>query len=233
MKKLGMIGGYSYKSTIYYYDRIVYAFRGECDITLRSIDYTTFDHYANAGDLDGLAGFLQEAINNLLNVGCEVIAIACNTAHIVKDKLDFKGAVFVDIVSSMADFLAKEEIRSALIFGTKITVTSNFMKETFANKAIMLTPADDEPYSSILDSVLSNYCATQGMEPTCDMVKDISNLILNMVNRHKVEAFIFGCTEMPLICDGCQFEKSVDAIYVSSSDVHIKCIIEAMKKISH
>lgn len=233
MKKLGLIGGYSYKSTIYYYDKIVYAFQGECDITLRSIDYTIFDHFANAGDLDGLALFLQEAVNDLLRVGCEVIAIACNTAHIVIDKLDFKGAVFVDIVSSIADFLAKEGISSALIFGTKITVTTNFMKEAFKKKEIILIPADDEPHSSIIESVLSDYCGSQGMEPTSDMVKDITNSILVMLNCHKVEAFIFGCTEMPLICDGRQFEKSVDAKYLSSSDVHIDCIIEAMKQLSH
>ncbi|NCA80702.1 MAG: hypothetical protein EOM76_11070, partial [Sphingobacteriia bacterium] len=111
MKKLGIIGGYSYKSTIYYYDKIIYAFRGQCDITIRSIDYTIFDHYINIADLDGLARFLQEAVNDLLMVGCEVIAIACNTAHIVKEKLDFKKAVFVDIVSAMADYLSKEEIQ--------------------------------------------------------------------------------------------------------------------------
>jgi aspartate racemase len=89
VKKLGIIGGYSYKSTIYYYEKIVYALRGQCDITIRSIDYTIFDRHTEANDLNGLRMFLQEAVNDLLMVGCEIIAIACNTAHIVKEKLEF------------------------------------------------------------------------------------------------------------------------------------------------
>lgn len=229
MKKLGIIGGYSYKSTIYYYDKIIYAFRGQCDITIRSIDYTIFDHYINIADLDGLARFLQEAVNDLLMVGCEVIAIACNTAHIVKEKLDFKKAVFVDIVSAMANYLAKEGIHSALILGTKVTVITNFMKKDFSKKNIELIPANDKLQSSILDSILSDYCASPGMEPTSDMVNSIIASILKVLKQNKTEAIIFGCTEMPLICNGHQFEKSFDTLYVSSSDVHIESIIESMK----
>jgi len=229
MKKLGIIGGYSYKSTIYYYDKIVYAFRGQCDITIRSIDYTVFDHYTNDGDLEGLTRFLQEAVNDLLMVGCEVIAIACNTAHIVKEKLDFEKAVFVDIVGAMANCLAKEEIHSALIFGTTLTVTANFMKEDFYKKGIILIPADDKPHSSTLDSILSDYCASPGMEPPNDMIRSIFTTILKILKRHKTEAIIFGCTEMPLIYNGRQFEKMFNIRYLSSCDVHIEGIIAAMK----
>lgn len=229
MKKLGIIGGYSYKSTIYYYDQIVYALRGQCDITIRSIDYTIFDRHTEANDLNGLRMFLQEAVNDLLMVGCEIIAIACNTAHIVKEKLEFGKAVFVDIVSAMANHLAKEGIRSALIFGTTLTVTVNFMKNDFDKKGIELISADDNPHFATLDAILCDYCASPGMAPHTTMANDAIIPIFNMLERHKVDAFIFGCTELPLLCDGRQFEKKFNSHYVSSCDVHIESIITAMR----
>jgi aspartate/glutamate racemase len=67
------------------------------------------------------------------------------------------------------------------------------------------------------------------MAPHTTLANDAIIPIFNMLERHKVDAFIFGCTELPLLCDGRQFEKKFNSHYVSSCDVHIESIITAMR----
>lgn len=134
--------------------------------------------------------------NLLLEKGCEVILIACNSAsasafELVKEYVGSKAKVF-NVIDSAVDYVAKKyEGREVGLIGTKRTVSSN----------VYLTKLD-----ACSKNVLLHSLATPLLAPMIEegfFKKEISDQIISEYLSHSnfdgIEAIILGCTHYPLI----------------------------------
>src|SRR6476620_9573241 len=93
MKKIGLIGGTSWTSTIDYYrfineetnKRMGSLNFAECIVY--SLNFEKFRNYNAAHDWDGTFDLLSDAARKLKAAGAEVLMLGANTAHIVADRI--------------------------------------------------------------------------------------------------------------------------------------------------
>ncbi len=134
--------------------------------------------------------------NLLLEQGCEIILIACNSAsassyELVKEYVGKRAKVF-NVIDSVVDYVCKQYNQEQIgLIGTKRTVDSNIYAERIAkgNNSIqlhslatpLLAPMIEEGFfnKSISNSIIAEYLSTQSFK--------------------KIAAIILGCTHYPLI----------------------------------
>jgi len=132
----------------------------------------------------------------LLDKGCKVILIACNSAssNAFKEVQDFAGnkAIVMNVIDPVIDFVAREtEIHNIGVIGTKATINSG----TYSNGIKKLKPATT--VSSL---------ATPLLVPMIEegfIFDDISNAIVRSYLSRKelqdIDSLILGCTHYPII----------------------------------
>lgn len=109
MKKIGIIGGMSPESTLYYYKKFIEISREKFEpyfypeLIVYSINFKEFKD--NPDDWEGRKRILINAAKALERAGAEVIGIGANTPHMVF--LDVQKAVNVEMVS-IIDAVAEE-----------------------------------------------------------------------------------------------------------------------------
>jgi glutamate racemase len=176
--------------------------------------------------------------NLLLEKGCEVILIACNSAsasayELVKEYVGKKAQVF-NVIDSVVEYVCKKyEDKSVGLIGTKRTIESRIYEEKVKkNKS----------------NVQLNSLATPLLAPMIEegfFNKNISqNIISEYLSTSKfknISAIILGCTHYPLIKDDINdfFKSKVDII--DSPEIVVNAIenfldtnkIEEEKTIKH
>lgn len=94
MKRIGIIGGMSFESTLHYYERINRQVKERAggltsaDMVLRSVNFEEYHRLMEKGDWQTIGAMLQyEAIGLATRDGCDYVAIATNTMHKVADRI--------------------------------------------------------------------------------------------------------------------------------------------------
>ncbi|NJE08701.1 aspartate/glutamate racemase family protein [Thermococcus sp. M39] len=222
MKKIGIIGGMSPESTLYYYKKFIEISREKFglyfypELIIYSINFKEFKD--NPDGWEGRKRILINAAKALERAGAEVIGIAANTPHMVFS--DVQRAINVEMVSiidAVAEEAKRRGLRKLLLLGTKTTMTMPFYKEALKEKGFdVIVPNEDEieEINRILfeEFVFGNFKSKPYL----------LDVIEKYMSEQDIEGVILGCTELPLAIK----PEDVSAEVLDTAEIHVRALIE-------
>ncbi|MDH4210955.1 MAG: amino acid racemase [candidate division WOR-3 bacterium] len=199
MKKIGIIGGLGPEATIDYYRTIINECREQTqgdvpEIILYSLNLRDFPSIDNE---DAVVKWLLDGLKALHRAGAHFAIISANTPHIVFDKLKpLSPLPLLSIVEETWTAVRALGVGRVGLFGTKVTMSSDFYQRVFENYGIALVVPSIEEQDYIDHKISSELMFNNICEETRNGLLGIAE---RMISDEDIEALILGCTELPLI----------------------------------
>ena len=223
MKKIGLIGGLSPESTLYYYGSFVKMCR-DCfepgfypDLMIYSLNFREFAD--NPDGWDGRKEMLASAAQSLERAGAEIIGITANTPHIVfphvADSVDVPMLSIIDAVGAEAE---KRGTKNLLLLGTKTTMSMPFYREALEKMGFGVVIPTEEEMNEV-DRIIREELMFDNLAGR--------PYLLNRIEKYSgvSDAVILGCTELPLAVK----EGDVKTEVLDTANIHMKAILEAAR----
>ena len=244
MRRIGIIGGMSYESTLHYYERINRQVN-ECvgglasaDLVLQSVNFEDYHKLVEKGDWVTIGRRLRAAARNLfLENQCNYVAIATNTMHKVAEYIaepytwiQHTGArairveiPLVHIGDCIAEKCKEVGAKRVLLLGTKFTMTEDFMAKRLAQHGINVMSVDNYPeeIEEIDRIIFDELC--HGVV-TAESKEFMMNFVYQFPADSDIrpDAIVLGCTELEMILE----QDDVDIPLINSTQAHIDKIVE-------
>ncbi len=227
MKRIGLLGGMSWQSTILYYsllnEGVFRALGGvhSCDLVLRSFDFETIKSLQTTGDWDELDKILAGAIMDLKNSGCEIFLICTNTMHKCAPYIEANtGAKVLHIVDAISKNINAMGLRKVGFLGTKYAMEEGFLHDKYRENNIeTIIPNELERqtihriiFDELVNGIINDDSRNQLIE------------ICNRLRDNGAEGIIAGCTEIELILK----PENLDFPLFESTKLHCVAAIEAI-----
>ncbi|SHE81507.1 aspartate/glutamate racemase family protein [Pedobacter caeni] len=203
MKRIGLVGGISWTSTVDYYRYINEGVNEQlgglnfAECIIYSVNFDDFQRFNAAYDWDSTFELLVSAAENLKKAGAEAIVLCANTAHIVSDRIAERvNLPLIDITTAVADAINKVNLKKVGLLGTTYTMELDFYKDKLiANGIEPLIPESQEDRDYIEDA-LRNELGRGVLNP--ETKKKYLAIVQQLIDRG-AEGIILGCTEIPLL----------------------------------
>ena len=230
MKKIGLIGGTGPESTLIYYKMLNHLVCRSAggnvfpELAIESVNlYKALDYVAEK-QYQQLEEYLWQRISNLLNCGCEIIALTANTMHIVFDRLKERlekvsNVPFVSIPETVCLHAQKLGYRKIGLLGTIFTMQEDFFKKVFEKSGIEIVVPNPEAM------VVINEIISKELEAGIVKESSTNTLIENikiLQEQTAMQAVVLGCTELPLALN----QDNCPLPYLDIMDIHIKRLAE-------
>jgi aspartate racemase len=226
VRRLGLVGGTSWVSSEHYYRAInqgVAARLGgaaSAPLVLWSVEFGEFARLQHDGDWTAIAKILSDAARRLVDAGCEGIALAANTTHLVADEVrDAIGATpLIDLVDLTAATVAAAGHRTAGLLGTAFTMGSPMFPDRMARAGVDVLvpePADRDRIHAVIYEELTRDRVTD--EARADYLAIIEKLAAS-----GAQAVVLACTELQML------DLDADAVLplIDTTDVHCQALID-------
>lgn len=151
-KRIGLLGGISYESTIKYYELLMQRYFEKKqdyyypEIVIHSLDFQKFTDLENSGNTQEYINYIVSGVDALKKAGVDFVAMAANSPHAVFSQVQAKAQVpMISIVKVTAQEAKKRAIQKALLLGIKFTMQSRFYHDVFKKHGIeIMTPKGKE-----------------------------------------------------------------------------------------
>lgn len=222
MKKIGLVGGISWVSTLDYYKFInegVNASLGalnaaECIIYSLNFGDIQAKGWVNSFEL------LLKACKHLKNAGADGIVLCANTAHLFADELqDTVQLPILHIGTETAKAIRKAGFTKVGLLGTKFTMEMDFYKNKLQEYGLeVLIPEKQETRDYIQHTVKEELgVGFINSETKTNYISIVENLISS-----GAECIILGCTEIPLLISQDDFTIPV----FDTTKIHCEAIVK-------
>ncbi len=221
MKKIGLLGGISYNTSIQYYDLIMKKYNrifndiNYPEIIIYSLSHGKFKSYEDKNDLSDYIDYILYGARYLESAGAELIAFAANSPHKVIEEI--RNKINVPIISSLDSAVKGAQslnIKKGLLLGIKFTMQSTYFQERFETEHIELqVPAEKE--QDIIDDIISK-------ELNFNIIKESSlEKLLSIIDNYSVDGVVIGCMRLPILLN----DTNCNLPLVNTLDKHTDDII--------
>jgi len=200
MKKIGLLGGMSWESTIVYYQQLNRLARERlgglhsADLLLWSFDFAVIEKYQASGDWQGVTNLMTDAAQALETGGSECLLICTNTMHKMAAEVQASVDIpLIHIADATAPAIRDAGCESPLLLATGYTMEQDFYKGYLQrrHKIDVMVP-DKADRSTVHNVIYDELC--QGIVSSESRAK-----YLEIVERCSPDGVIFGCTEVGLL----------------------------------
>jgi aspartate racemase len=230
MKKIGLIGGTTWISTMEYY-RIInenvnkkLGGKHSAKCLLYSIDFEE-TMVKNWNNWDEITKSFIDISKMLENAGAELIIICANTPHKIANELQKNiGIPLIHIVDATAKKIKEKNLKKVGLIGTKYTMNEDFFKKKLKDRYDIETVIPDEKDQKIIEDILENEL---GFEIFKDSSKQKYIEIIKKLVSKGAQGVILGCTEIPLLIK----QSDLDIPVFDTTSIHAKAAVAyALKK---
>jgi aspartate racemase len=222
MKKIGLIGGISWVSTLDYYKLINQGINEKlgglnfAECIIYSLNFADIQEktWEDAYDL------LYNACDSLKKSGVDGIALCANTAHIYAEELQNNISLpIIHIGSATAIAVKEKRIKTIGLLGTIFTMELEFYREKLEENGLkVLIPQSQEARNYIQQTIKEEL--GRGIinpETKNNYIKIIKELVEN-----GAEGIILGCTEIPILINQTDFTVPI----FDTTKIHSKAIVD-------
>jgi aspartate racemase len=203
VKRIGLLGGMSWESSIEYYRLVNEATRDRlgglhsADCLLRSVDFTEIEALQREGRWDEAGARLADEAAGLAAAGAELLVLCTNTMHKVADAIT--GAIdvpFVHIADTTADAVRARGLKTVGLLATAYTMEQDFYVGRLRDRHGLEVLVPGEADRATVHRVI--------YEELCvGVVEDASRAeyrrIMATLAERGAEAILLGCTEIDLL----------------------------------
>jgi aspartate racemase len=228
VRKLGIIGGASWSSTVLYYEQINRAVAARLGglhsarLVIESLDFEDdYAAYHRSGDWAGADRMIVGAAERLAAAGAEGLLLASNTMHKNAEAAQrASGLPLVDIREATANQLHADGRTRIALLGTRFTMTEPWAREHYEKRGIAVCELLPE-WRSEVDRVIYEELAAGRV--VRDSQRKLKTLITEL-QKQKVQAVVLGCTELVLAVD---VRANVLPVYDTTA-IHARSAVEWM-----
>jgi len=203
MKKLGLVGGISWVSTIDYYRFINEGINEKlgglnfAECIIYSLNFDDFQRNNTNGDWDASFELLLNACKSLEKSGAEGIVLCANTAHAVSDRLEKEIKLpIIHVATATAKAINKQGLKKVGLLGTKFTMEMDFyLNKLSENNVEAIVPYLQEERDFIQQTLKEEL----GRGIIKEQTKRAYLNIIEKLIENGAEGIILGCTEIPLL----------------------------------
>lgn len=224
MRKIGLVGGISWVSTLDYYKLINEGVNNKlgglnfAECLLYSLNFADVQavSWENAYDL------LHGACVSLKQANAEAIALCANTAHLFADQLATDLHLpFIHIVTETAKVLQRAGHTTIGLLGTKFTMELPFYREGLAAFGIHVLTPQPQAVRDYIQLTVKEELGRGLLKPeTKARYLAIGQELVNQ----GATALVLGCTEIPLLLSQADFTVPV----FDTVQIHSAAIVEYM-----
>jgi aspartate racemase len=224
VKRIGLVGGLGPESTLDYYRRILAACAAlpgapVPEIVVYSTRMQELFDLVTAEDWDGLAAWLLAKIEALRAAGADFAAISANTPHVVFERVQARSPLPLrSIVEATRREAERLGVRRLGLLGTRFTMRSDFYARAFAASGMQLVvPSDAE--QELIHRRLMTEIELGILEDSTR--QELLGIARRLVDAHRAEAIVLGCTELPLILD-----RSAHGVpFLNTTAIHVDDVV--------
>jgi aspartate racemase len=203
MKTIGLLGGMSWESTVFYYqiiNRTIAERLGglhSAKILLYSVDFEEVarlqraDRWAEAGEM------LAESGAGLEAGGADFLVMCCNTMHKVAPAIERRVKIpFLHIADATAGALRRAGIGRVGLIGTRFTMEDSFIRGRLAeghHLQVLIPPPDDR---ELIHRVIYDELCRGKVEDRSRL--EFRRIMTGLADRG-AEGVILGCTEISML----------------------------------
>lgn len=225
MKKIGIIGGMSWESTIEYYriiNREVNNRLGgvhSANMFIESYDFQKIEELQHNGEWKKMADILSETAVKLEKCGADFIIIATNTMHKVAPDVSKSVSIpLLHIADATAQTILKEGYSKVALLGTKFTMQRDgfYLEKLVDEYNLDVVIPDEEDQDEVHRIIFDELCKGIILSQSKDILLDI----IDKCKNNGAQAVILGCTELPNIV------KIASIPIINTTEVHCFAAVE-------
>lgn len=219
---LGLVGGLGVGATIHYYQKLARAHEAQgytMDIVIAHAEVSRVFEYVQAGDRDGLAGYLIGYIDRLRIAGAEFAAIPAITPHYcVRELVAASPLPLLSIFDPLVEELVARAIRRVSVFGTRYVMDSALYGFAGDVEIVRPTPEEMEYIHAAYLELLQKGAGTQ------EQHRNLTSIAHSLRQRDRVEAIILAGTDLSLLFN----EANTEFPHVDCAALHLERILNKM-----
>lgn len=199
MRKLGLVGGMSWHSTMLYYRFInqqvehIKGGKHSAPLAIDSLDFDIVYHLQKQGKWKQLAEVIEEAAIGLHKQGAEAIMLASNTIHLVAGEVAKNVPVpLLHVAEAVIAEIERRNIKTIGITATSYTIDKRLYDDYLAEKGIELLKPDEQQ-KAVIDDYIFNYLIKG--ENNNDLGQKVTSITNDIIQRG-ADAMLSGCTEI-------------------------------------
>ena len=203
MKRIGLLGGMSWESSIEYYRLVNEATRDRlgglhsADCLLRSVDFTEIEALQREGRWDDAGARLAAEAAGLVAAGAELLVLCTNTMHKVADAItDAVDVPFLHIADTTAEAVRARGLHSVGLLATAYTMEQDFYVGRLRDRHGLEVLVPEEADRRIVHRVIYEELCVGVIE---DGSRDEYRRIMAALADRGAEAILLGCTEIDLL----------------------------------
>ena len=226
MKRIGLLGGMSWESSVEHERTINEAVRERlggthsADLIIRSYDFAAIEALQEAGDWERAGELLASDARVLEEAGAELLVLCTNTMHKLADRIsDAVSIPFLHIADATHDAISRSDVDTVALLGTRYTMEQRFYRdriETLGTKVLI----PDEPDRSMIHDVIFEELVLGVVSPQSKAA------YLHAVKRlieQGAQGVIAGCTEIEMLIG----PDDVDVPFFATASIHALAAVEA------
>lgn len=222
MKKIGLVGGISWTSTLDYYKFLNQGINlklgglnsAECIIYSLNFSDVQNTGWTNSFDL------IFDACQSLVSSNVDAIVLCANTAHLFADEIQGKIDIpILHIASATAKEINRKKLRTIGLLGTKFTMEMGFYRDKLKEYDIETIIPTDEKDIETIQNIVKNELG-KGI-----VTKDSKEKFINYANKlveRGAEGIVLGCTEIPMLIE----QKDFNFPVFDTTKIHVESIIK-------
>lgn len=226
VKKIGILGGMSAASTQIYYQTLCSLTQSELgglhspNLLIRSVDFAPLALHMNDGNWSAIGDTLHAEAKLLAAGGAELIVLATNTMHKLKDQI-MRGIdlPFIHIAEATATAVLAGGSTRPAFFATKFTMQEAFYLDILRDNGldpIVPNTTEQEAINDIIfDELCKNIVTTESEAAYLG--------ILKRLKAQGADSVILGCTEVCLLLNA---QNTGGPVY-DTTQIHCQAAIRA------
>ncbi|MDX2074994.1 MAG: aspartate/glutamate racemase family protein [bacterium] len=203
MKRIGLIGGMSWESSLLYYKLINEGIRARlggfnsADCVMHSVNFAEIEAMQQSGRWDEAGMLLAKSAQSLEKAGADCILLCTNTMHKVADAIcDAVSLPFIHIADATADAIRLAGYTQVGLLGTRFTMDENFYTGRLTDKYglnVLLPDADGRQLVNrvIFDELVRGVIRDESREAYIQQIQSLA--------ERGAQAVILGCTEIGML----------------------------------
>lgn len=224
MKKIGLIGGMSYESTIAYYEginrkigeRLGGLSSGE--ILLSSLNFDEIEQCQKEGEWDKAGEILASHARILQGGGADYIFLCTNTMHRCYEAINAAISVpFVHIADATLGELRKHGVQKVGLLGTIYTMTQDFYKRRLIEGGAEVLVPNAGEMEAVNEIIFNELCLGKILSRS----KEKFLQIIEGLRARGAQGAILGCTEIGLLVS----QADTAARLFDTTQIHIDAAV--------